>query len=159
MIIKLDELFCHNTEKIAIDEDIIFDNDQYTNNEIRELKKVHFQGEVHYNNDESIGLEGLLTGTMVLTDAISLDDVNYDFSCEIDENIEDFIEKEQNTIDILQILWQNIVLEIPIKYTLVEDLSKYCGDGWKVISEDDIPRNNPFEALKIISRDEKKKEE
>ncbi|MGN1000380.1 MAG: hypothetical protein ACI4OG_00390, partial [Bacilli bacterium] len=52
-----------------------------------------------------------------------------------------------NTIDILDILWQNIVLEIPLKYTLVEDLSKYQGDGWKVISEDEIKRDNPFRVL------------
>ena len=53
---------------------------------------------------------------------------------EILENIDEFLENNQNSIDILEILWQNIVLEIPLKYTEVEDLSKYQGDGWKVIS-------------------------
>ena len=84
---------------------------------------------------------------MVIEDAISLEDVDYAFSCEILENIDEFLENNQNTIDILEVLWQNIVLEIPLKYTEVDDLSKYQGDGWKVISEDEIKGNNPFSIL------------
>ena len=84
---------------------------------------------------------------MVLEDAISLEDIDYKFACQIDESIDEFLENHQNSIDILEVLWQNIVLEIPLKYTLVNDLSKYQGDGWKVISEDDIKRDNPFNVL------------
>ncbi len=147
MIIELDELFCHNTSKLVIDKDIVFDNQKYTNNEIRELKDVHFFGDIHYNADETIGLSGNLKGTMVLMDAISLDDIDYNFDTLIDTCLDEFIEKDKNSIDILEILWQNIVLEIPLKYTKVSDLSKYQGDGWKVISEDEIKRDNPFSVL------------
>lgn len=147
MIIELDELFCHNTETIPIDSNIKFNDEEYHNNEIKDLKNVHFTGEIHYGNDESIDLVGSLQGTMVISDAISLDDVDYSFSCEIDENLDEILENNQNTIDILDVLWQNIVLEIPLKYTLVDDLSKYQGDGWKVISEDEIKRDNPFSVL------------
>ena len=146
MNIELDELFCHNTDKIVIDEDVLF-SEEYSSSDIKELKEVHFSGLIKESSDTTIKLEGTLTGTMVIEDSISLDDVNYEFSCEIEENIDEFLENNQNTIDIIPILWQNIVLEIPLKYTEVEDLSKYQGDGWKVISEDDVKGNNPFSIL------------
>ena len=146
MNIELDELFCHNTDKIVINEDILF-TEEYSSNEIKELKDVHFNGIIKESSDTTIKLEGLLMGTMVIEDSISLEEVDYDFSCEIDENLDEILENNQNTIDILEILWQNIVLEIPLKYTVVEDLSKYQGDGWKVISEDEVKRDNPFSVL------------
>ena len=146
MNIELDELFCHNTDKIVIDEDIIF-TEEYKSNDIKELKNVHFSGLIKESSDTTIKLEGTLNGIMVIEDSISLEDVDYSFSCEIDENLDEILENNQNTIDILEILWQNIVLEIPLKFTVVNDLSKYQGDGWKVISEDEIKRDNPFSIL------------
>lgn len=147
MVIELDELFCHNTSKIVIDENMEFDSNYFDSNDIKSLKNVHFSGEIKESSDTSIKLEGLLTGIMIIEDSISLDDVDYEFSCEIDENLDEILENNQNTIDILEVLWQNIVLEIPLKYTVVEDLSKYQGDGWKVISEDGVKRDNPFSIL------------
>ena len=146
MVIELDELFCHNTDEIVINEEVKF-TEEYTASDIKELTNVSFNGKIYESSDTTIKLEGILKGTMIIEDSISLDDVNYDFSCEIDENLDEILEKDQNTIDILEILWQNIVLEIPLKYTVVEDLSKYQGDGWKVISEDDVKKDNPFSIL------------
>ena len=70
--------------------------------------------------------------------------------------IKKYLEKDENSIDILPILWQNIVLEVPLRFTKVNDLSKYNGDGWKLISEEEASStsNNPFLELK-----EKYKEE
>jgi len=147
MIIELDELLCRAKDIISIDEDICFNEDYLEDSDIKSLKDVHFIGEIKEDSDTTINLRGTLSGLMVIADSISLDDVNYEFSCEIEENIDEFLENNQNTIDIISILWQNIVLEIPLKYTEVEDLSKYQGDGWKVISEDDIKGNNPFSIL------------
>ena len=51
-------------------------------------------------------------------------------------------------LDIFQFLWENIVLEIPLQFTKVKDLSKFHGDGWKLVSEDELTtRNNPFSDL------------
>ena len=147
MIIELDELLCRSKDKIEINEEIIFNEEYFNSNDIKSLKDVHCVGRIKEDSDTTVNLRGSLSGTMVIEDSISLDDVNYEFSCEIEENIDEFLENNQNTIDILPILWQNIVLEIPLKYTEVEDLSKYQGDGWKVISEDEVKRDNPFSIL------------
>ena len=157
MNIELDELFCHNTDKIVIDSEVNF-TEEYASNDIKSLENVYFKGEIKEDTDTTIKLEGTLTGTMIIEDSISLEDVNYDFSCEIDENLDEILENDQNTIDILEILWQNIVLEIPLKFTKVEDLSKYQGDGWKVISEDEVKKNNPFSALSLELNENMKEE-
>ena len=53
-----------------------------------------------------------------------------------------------NTLAILELLWENIVLEVPIRFTKVEDFSKFHGDGWKLVSEDDNSHeNNPFSEI------------
>ena len=154
MIIELEELKCRNTDKIIIDENISFTDEYLVDTGIRSLKNVNFTGEIKEDIDTTINLKGTLSGIMVIEDAISLEDVDYKFSCEIEENIDEILENNQNSIDILEILWQNIVLEIPLKYTEVEDLSKYQGDGWKVISEDEVKGNNPFSILKENMKEE-----
>jgi len=56
---------------------------------------------------------------------------------------------------IFQFLWENIFLEVPLQFTKVEDLSKFHGDGWKLISEDELRNaNNPFnDLLKDIEKE------
>ena len=85
---------------------------------------------------------------MILEDSISLEEVDYPFSIEIEGILEENSKKLQNTLDLIEILWENIVLEVPLKFSKVEDLSQYKGEGWKVISEDDLTmKNNPFADL------------
>ena len=69
------------------------------------------------------------------------------FLIDIDEKLDEFIENNENSLDIIEILWQNIVLEVPLIYTEVKDYSKYRGDGWKLVSEEDLVNNNPFNTL------------
>ena len=46
------------------------------------------------------------------------------------------------------ILWENIVLEVPLQFTKVIDFSKFQGDGWKLVSENEpTTNNNPFSEL------------
>ena len=86
---------------------------------------------------------------MVLEDSISLDEIDYSFKAEIDEEIEENLEKSLNVLDITEILWQNIVLEVPLKLTNVDNFDEYHGDGWCLVSEDSIKNtNNPFSELK-----------
>ena len=90
-----------------------------------------------------------IKGIMTIKDSISLEPVEYNFETEYDDIIEENCKKSENTLDIFQFLWENIVLEVPLQFTKVEDLSKFHGDGWKLISEDDYKTsgNNPFSDL------------
>jgi len=148
MVIKLDEIFTNIKDAIIIDEDITFDENIYNLPEIKELKSIHLKGKIEMDENEEIVLDGILSGTMTILDSISLEEVDYNFSTELEENLEEIIENNKNSIDIIDILWQNIVLEVPLRYTEVTDYSKYSGDGWRLISEEELrSKNNPFQAL------------
>lgn len=89
-----------------------------------------------------------ITGNMTIEDSISLEPVEYPFSIEYDDILEENCKKSENILDIFQFLWENIVLEIPLQFTKVKDLSKFHGDGWRLISEDELSSsNNPFSDL------------
>ncbi len=148
MVISLEEIYANIKDVILLDEEFSFDKEKYHMQDIIDLQPIHFCGKIEKDSNEEIVLRGKLSGTMTILDSISLEEVNYQFSSEIEENLEDFLEKNKNTIDILEILWQNIVLEVPLRYTEVTDYSKYSGDGWKLMSEEELKyKNNPFRAL------------
>ena len=133
---------------IDIEDKVNIPKELYEKSEIIDIKDLKFKGVLEKVEDEYT-LKGILSGTMVLSDSISLEDIEYNFECEIDEEIEENLEKSPNTLDITTILWQNIVLEVPLKLTNVSNFDEYHGDGWKLISEDSIENtNNPFKELK-----------
>ena len=81
---------------------------------------------------------------MILPCSVTLKDVLYPFSFKIDGILEEieseneyFLKKSENTIDIFPIIWENILMEIPMK--VVSDEAKdYTaeGNGWKLITEE-----------------------
>ena len=73
---------------------------------------------------------------MKICDSISLEEIFYPFDFIIDDEITDFIQNDQNNLDIMEFLWQNIVLEVPIRYTLC-DAEKLKGDNWRVLSSNE----------------------
>ncbi|MDD6878708.1 MAG: hypothetical protein PUD59_00550 [bacterium] len=147
MIIQLQELFSNIKEEILINNNVIFSNELIKKSDINSLENVKVNGKIYKDSYEELILDVTVKGDMHVNDSISLDDIIYKFNIKIEENIEEILEKNQNSIDILPILWQNIVLEAPLRYTKVKDLSKYSGDGWKLLSEDEIKSNNPFYEL------------
>ena len=70
---------------------------------------------------------------------VTLKDVDYDFETEFEENLgkfEEIYKNNKNTLEISDILWENIVLEIPIRVVSDEiEPSNTSGDGWELISE------------------------
>ena len=146
--------YSHMLSTLNIDEEVIIPKEYFENTEIKDLKNVRLVGSIE-NFDNVFDLKGKLTGVMVLEDSISLDDINYEFIAEIDEEIEENTENSSNILDITDVLWQNILLEVPLKLTNVESFDEYHGDGWKLISEDSIENtNNPFKELKDMLGEE-----
>lgn len=140
---------------INIDNVVTIPNDKFHNTEILNLKDLRLCGSIARNSSDIITLEAELSGIMVLEDSISLEPINYQFSCQIDEEFEEFNENLENILDITDILWQNIILEVPLKLTNVENFNEYQGDGWKLVSEDSIKNtSNPFSELKDMMGEE-----
>lgn len=145
-----------NNKTINIDSDIIIPNEYLENSGIRRLNNIHFKGNIKKLVDDTYSLEGVLSGTMILADDITLEDYEYNFTSEIEENIEETSINLQKTLDITDILWQNILIEIPSR--VVNDKNKNIkleGNGWRLISEDDLNnKNNPLSELEDLLRKE-----
>ena len=136
---KIDLNYLNRFGKMNIDSDFVIDEDYYKNTDIRKLKNLHVSGEVSVDYDDYINLNVKITGRMILPCAITLNDVPYDFTSEIEENIgkfEEIYKNNKNLLEISPILWENIVLEIPIR-VVAQDIkpSNTSGDGWELISE------------------------
>lgn len=128
-------------EYIPIDLCYNFTKEDLQDSEIMELSNVQIVGEITYHLD-MFHLHVTVEGTMVLPCSISLKPVEYPFSFEIDEDFDEDLQENlknvQNSLDILPIIWENILMEIPMR-VVSSDLSdvKTSGDGWKLITEED----------------------
>lgn len=148
MFVDLSKILNTSIARISLNDSVNIPKELYANTEILELKDLKFSGELEIIEGE-ITIKGILDGIMVLEDSISLDAIDYHFEAEIDEEFEENLEKSTNILDITEILWQNIVLEVPLKLTNVKNFDEYHGDGWCLISEDSMENtNNPFKELK-----------
>ena len=151
MIIELFDLIVNN-KMIIIDNDVVISEELLSSSTIRRLENIHFNGVLSRLIDDTYELSGELKGTMILPDDITLEDYEYNFTSEIEEKIEETRINYQKTLDITEDLWQNILVEIPLKAVNEKNKNlKLEGDGWRLISEDDInTENNPLSSLKEL---------
>ncbi|MBR5662541.1 MAG: DUF177 domain-containing protein [Bacilli bacterium] len=127
-----------NVSDIVIDESLTIDNELYKNTSIKELKPVKVSGKIFYNISDEIELDVDVEGIMILEDSITLDPIDYPYSFHINEiisseneEIKEYYQNSKNTLDIMPILWQNIVLEVPISITKEKD-AHLSGEGWEL---------------------------
>ena len=147
-MIDLSLLHSNTIDKIEINEEYELDKNYYENTDIKSLDKIKVKGIITKKDDEEDYINCTITSSMVIPDSISLEDIKYPFEVEYDDYLDKNYLKNENLLDIYEFLWENIVLEIPLHFTEVEDLSKFQGDGWKLISEDELSnKNNPFSDL------------
>ena len=145
-------------KKISIDEVYSFTQDELMGTDLLKLDNVQVEGELFKNSLGNIELNVDVEGIMVLPCAITLKPVNYPFaltiSGEIEELMENFEENQkkfQNTIDILPIIWENILMEIPMRVVSedAEDVA-LSGDGWKFITGEEKTENSELSKLKDL---------
>lgn len=145
---------------LKLDESINFEGYDLKSVGIEELKDVKLNGSVKINIADEVILKANLSGTMILLDAIDSSEIEYPFNIEIEENLTDNdeynLEKTQNTLDIMNVLWQNIVLEVPMRVVKKENENvSLQGEGWELISDDTKkvdPRLSPL--MDLLNRKE-----
>ena len=133
-------------DKIKINEKYDLSDYLDSSSNIFDIKKVKVIGDITKIQDE-LNIKIKINTQILIEDSISLDKVWYPIDIEIDEKLDDFIEKNEKSLDIINFLWQNIVMEVPLRYTEVDNYSKYKGDGWKLVSDEELQNNNPFSKL------------
>ena len=127
-----------NGEVKEYDEDFTITSELYKSVGILDLKDLHVTGRIYLDSLSMLIVNLTVTGIMVLPDSVTTEPVDYPFTSKIEEeldtNDENFIEyyqKSQNILDIMKILWENIVLEVPMRFTTTKD-AHLSGDGWSL---------------------------
>ena len=154
MDIDLTALHAHTVTRIDITDTYSIPNTYFGTTGVKKLDNIKVTGYVYLSpseddiDEEVDNINCKIEGNMVIEDSISLELVEYPFTIEYDDIIEENCKKNENTLDIFQFLWENIVLEVPLQFTKVKDFSKFKGDGWRLVSENELTTtNNPFSEL------------
>ena len=141
MNIDLSKLLYNQTDEIKVIDEIDIPK-EYLNDDIKEVSKVKVTGKIT-DNDYIMSVKLNIKCNLTLVCSVSLKDVNYPIDINIDEEISDDGEENfnkilNNSIDLLPIIWQNILMEIPIRIVSpdIKDENIY-GDGWKYISNEE----------------------
>lgn len=120
----------------------------FENTKVKKLDNISVDGKLYYDSEDNLYVNLDISGIMMLEDDISLEEIEYPFQIEYDDILEENLKNSQNILDLFEFLWENIVLEVPLKFTKVTNLSEFHGDGWKLVSEDELLKeNNPFNEL------------
>ena len=120
----------------------------FENSSVKKLDNIKVEGKLYYDPEDNLYADVAISGNMVLADDISLEEVLYPFSIEYNDILDENLKNNQNTLDLFEFLWENIVIEVPLKFTKVTNLSEFHGDGWKLVSEEENSlEHNPFSEL------------
>ena len=143
MLLDLTRLQSRISDELEYHENIILDEELYKNTEIRSLSSIDVDIFITRFDDVSYNMDLNIKGTMILPCSLTLKDVSYPFDIKTevkvsnnDENSDECVRINQNNIDIIPIIWQNILLEIPLR-VVSEDVSDsiLSGEGWKLVRE------------------------
>ena len=144
-MLDLTKLQNRSVNELNYSDTITIDKSMYENTDIRNLSDAKVNAHIKRVTDSSYNMSLIIDGVMTLPCSVTLKDVLYPFHIETevkisndDENLEEYVKIIQNNIDIISIIWQNIVLEIPLR-VVSEDAnnSPVSGEGWKLIREDE----------------------
>lgn len=133
MKIDLRKLYALNN--IEINSEVIIPKDYYKTTDIIKVSPLKVNGNIFINNLDEIELNIDIKGTFILPCAISLEEVPYNFNIILNEIIPETTKKDEFNLELLDILWENTVLEVPIR-VVKENLNtkNVSGAGWKLES-------------------------
>ncbi len=132
---KIDIRKLYALNKKDINEEITFPDNYLDNTDIIKMSPIKVNGEIYINSEDEIVLNATIKGEFILPCSITLDEVNYPFETQIDEIIDKIHIKNQFNLELLEVLWENTVLEVPMKVVKENiDTSKLKGNGWKLIN-------------------------
>ena len=129
-------------DEIKINEIVKIPENLIKETEIISLDDVKIDGNIKFDVDDDYLINLEVSSRMILNDALTFEEVPYDFVI----NIEEKLENSCKSLDLIEFLWHYIVLEIPLRFTVVDDESlEIKNDDYQVISEEEYKNNNnPF---------------
>ena len=157
MNIDFTKLKSHMVSEIPFDQEVHIPEEWLSQSDLLDLKQVHVTGRLYLDAMDEFALSIKISGIMVLPCAITLKPVDVPFETTVDDSLQNLCEemdetlkKSENSIDILPIIWENILIEIPMRVVSegAEDLSLH-GDGWELITEEKPKQEHNPELEKL----------
>lgn len=141
---------------IIIDNYISFSEDYLKLTTIKKLDNVHVMGRLYYSTTREVIFSGTIKGVMQLEDYHTGELIDYPFKTDIEEVLasDDFFTEKgknmQNNLDLKEILWQNIVLEVPIRASKTAEVEIKKGEGWEMKDEFSKKEESGLECFKAL---------
>ena len=144
------ELLQADKQTIDCTDTIAFDPAAFAKmHQIRGLQDVTVSGNIHYDTaSERVFADLDIEGVMIVPCSITLEDVEYDFHTKSLEVFsfdktedEDVHEVKGDVVELLPVIFQLILMEVPLK-VVKEGIKEYPkGDGWEVVKEEDYTKS------------------
>ena len=135
-----------------------FSEEELKTLEISALDDLKITGTISLDAMDEVYLDLDLVGTMIIPCALTLKPVEYPFNINISGTIEEIAvdlekncQKSQNILDIFPIIWENVLMEVPMR-VVAEDAKDYkaSGDGWNFNNDDSDEGNSELSKLKDL---------
>ena len=114
------------------------DLSKYFDDKIRGTKDLLVEGTIIDNDTSEYEINLHIKGTLILASSVNNKDVYQDIDVEYSDFIENLVENYKNgsnSLDILPIIWENILLEVPIRVANEDyDFDVDHGNGWEIVS-------------------------
>ena len=141
MNIDITKLRSNYEKLINIDEEINNITEGLEGTDIKKIKNLKINGYIDRDVLDEYHIYLKIEGTLILECAITIKDVEYPISVEIDDNYEDLmaeigenVKNITNSLDIWPIVWHNVLLVVPMRVVSPgAEVEITKGEGWKFI--------------------------
>ena len=143
-------------KSIDVNIDYKFNKEELEGTDLLECD-THVEGTIYKNGLKQIMLDLSVEGDMVIPCAITLKPTKYPYKTEIKGSLIEFLNENDdfftNLLDIFSIIWENILMEIPMRVVSpeAEDL-EIKGDGWRLVTEEE-ETSSPLAELEELLKD------
>ena len=150
-----------NFEKVInIDEEVNNITEGLEGTDIKKIKNLVITGYIDRDVIDEYHIYLKIEGTLILECAITLKEIEYPISIEIDDNYEDLmaeigenVKNITNTLDIFPIIWQYILMDIPLRVLAPNAQNSINGgEGWRLIEEEDDKKEEIDPRLMALSK-------
>lgn len=136
------------------DETLSFPSEMFHHlSQINGLNDVHVTGHGRMDaKNRQLYVEFQAKGQMILPCAISLENVDYPFDIQSSvtfafykpEDDEDVVEVKRDTADLTPVVFQEIMMEVPMRVVKEGATLKTEGQGWKVLNEEETSEDEDY---------------